>query len=1080
MFEAAWYLDQAGASAADAYEHYERIGVARGIPPAPLFDLAHYAALFAEIDFRTTNPIAHYLGLPVDRRRDPHPLFDRDFYRKSGPELPDGVDPFLHYIESPEGRGRSPHPLFDTAFYFETRPDVAAGGMLPLRHYVLHGAREGVSPHILFDSRWYVAAHPDAAEWDNPLLHYLAIGAPRNYSPHPLFDPDWYVSQTADPKARQAPLQHYIDHGSAAGLSPHPLFDPGWYRRTQMPPGETLEPLAHFLSRGEHEGCDPNPLFSTAWYRNENPDVARDGWNMLLHYVRYGAAERRDPHPAFVTEAYIRRNPECTNVAAGPLAHALVRYRPGSGRPLETATPLRKRLVKAEAAQPAPTQRFLGIPRHRRYLAEIVAGESDDESARRIVGYFDIIEALGADGGRDVAGRQGTLAALVERMQLLSAQANDDRPVEASVIIPAYNHVEYTIAAVLAVLEHKSNCRFEIIIGNNISADETREVFEAVGGILRCVTHAVNGGFIRNCNLSALHATGSYIALLNNDTLVFDHWLDELLAPFARFHNVGFVGSKLLMGDGALQEAGAIMWRDASGWNFGRNKDSTLPEFNYAKDTDWVSGASIAIPKSVWDENGGFDERYVPAYFDDSDLAFSLRAKGYRSIYSPTSVLVHHEGITHGTDTSSGIKAYQLENQRKFVEKWQHVLAAENFESGEELFLARDKSGAKPHILIADHYVPQFDKDAGSRSIYEYCAMFADAGFQVSFWPDNLYYDRSYVRALQAMGIEVLYGSQHVGQFPAWIEQNGRYLDYVLLSRPHVSQKYIHECRQHSPAKIIYFGHDLHYARLEKEYAVTGNREIPAEIDYWRALETEMWENSDLILYPAEDEVEAVAAQVPDKLVRRVTLYMYPDSEIEAVRSQLRQQTGAAAPSLLFVGGYRHRPNVDAALWLVRQVLPLVKRRYPELVTMLAGSFPPPEVTELAGSDVVVTGYISDSLLQQLYRTTSVALAPLRFGGGVKGKIIEALRFGVPVVTTTPGTQGIPDAPEFTEVGDSAEAFADCILRLLGNPNLRYERALRGLEFVEQEYAYRSVVRRMAVDVPELGRILEGRGTLRR
>src|SRR5580704_9543662 len=103
--------------------------------------------------------------------------------------------------------------------------------------------------------------------------------------------------------------------------------------------------------------------------------------------------------------------------------------------------------------------------------------------------------------------------------------------------------------------------------------------------------------------------SGRYVVLLNNDTLILDHWLDELLAPFGRFNGVGLVGSKLLMADGSLQEAGGIIWRGASGWNFGRGQDPTLPQFNYVKDVDYVSGAAIAIPVALWDEIGGFDER---------------------------------------------------------------------------------------------------------------------------------------------------------------------------------------------------------------------------------------------------------------------------------------------------------------------------------------------------------------------------------------------------------------------------------------------------------------------------------------
>src|SRR2546423_1777595 len=229
-------------------------------------------------------------------------------------------------------------------------------------------------------------------------------------------------------------------------------------------------------------------------------------------------------------------------------------------------------------------------------------------------------------------------------------------------------------------------------LGNVRSSDETEAVVSALGGAVRCITHAENYGFIGNCNLSARAASGEYLVLLNNDTIVLDNWLDELLAPFGRFRNVGLVGSKLLNADGTLQEAGGIVWRDGSGWNFGRGQDPRRPEFNYVKEVDYASGAAIAVPKPDWDALGGFDERYAPAYFDDSDLAFALRARGLRTLYAPAAQIVHHEGISNGTDVETGIKAHQVTNRQEVVDKWHAVLSAEHGPNGHDAFLARDGS----------------------------------------------------------------------------------------------------------------------------------------------------------------------------------------------------------------------------------------------------------------------------------------------------------------------------------------------------------------------------------------------------
>jgi GT2 family glycosyltransferase len=1071
VFDETWYRARAGDLGGTApYEHYITAGASLGLSPSPLFDPGFYAQGYPEIDFSDRNPLCHYFETPLEARRDPHPLFDREFYSGSGAAVPADADPLLHYLAGGEARARSPHPLFDGEFYLSENPDIAAGGDLPLRHFLVSGWKEsGRNPHPLFDVDWYYRNCPDERNNCNYLLHYLSVGIEEGWSPNPLFDPVWYVSQTSDSAAKLNPLRHYIEHGSIARISPHPLFEPGWYRRTYMDAADPIqEPLAHFLRYAGPGHPDPNPLFSSEWYLQRYPDIAADGWIPVLHYLRHGGAELRDPHPAFSAMTYVNQHPDCGALGVSPLVHALGKDRPGSGRPVvfagggPGAEP-----IQARTAKPQSLDARAQIPSHRRRLAEFLTAVTDEHAMLRTLNYFSIIEHLDLNGSTSTLSRQERLDLLVEHLRTLSEKAAEDgRPIEASIIIPAYNHIEYTLAAAISLFDHRCSTKFEVVIGNNVSDDETRDVFESIGGALFCITHELNEGFIRNCNLSVPHANGKHIVLLNNDTIILDNWLDELLAPFERFDCIGLVGSKLLMADGSLQEAGGIIWRDASGWNYGRGQDPMLPEFSYLKNVDYVSGASIAVPKALWERIGGFDERYLPAYYDDSDLAFEVRSHGFRTLLAPASMLIHHEGITHGTDTSTGIKAYQVENQRKFSQKWTETLESEQFEEGTSVFFARDRSFNRPHLLMVDHYIPQFDRDTGSRGIFEYCKIFVTAGFHVTFWPDNLFFDKPYAKALQDIGVEVLYGGHLVGQFPTWIAEHGRCFQYAFLSRAHISQNYIDDIRANSDAKILFYGHDLNQIRLRREYDITRNEALLGEITYWETIERAVWEKCDVIYYPAEDELEVVRSQV-NKETRLISVVLYPDAELAAARGRVENDF-SGTPSIIFVGGFRHRPNVDGALWLVHEIVPLVKQRFPQLVTMIVGSFPPEEITRLGRDDVVVTGYVSDPLLRRLYLSSTVVVAPLRFGAGVKGKIIEALRFGVPTVTTTMGVQGMDDPDRYLAIGDAAEEFAAKVIELIENQNLRRDRILAGVDYVMNEYSYSSFVRRMARDIPEL------------
>lgn len=283
---------------------------------------------------------------------------------------------------------------------------------------------------------------------------------------------------------------------------------------------------------------------------------------------------------------------------------------------------------------------------------------------------------------------------------------------QVSIIIPVYNQWNYTYSCLASILQHTTDVSYEIIIADDMSTDETVNIVEYVENII-VVRDGMNRGFLLNCNNAAEHARGKYIFFLNNDTNVQTEWLSSLVKLAESDQKIGMVGSKLVYPDGRLQEAGGIIWNDASGWNYGRLDDPEKSEYNYVKEVDYISGAAILVRSKIWRELSGFDERYVPAYFEDSDLAFEVRRLGYKVVLQPKSIVVHFEGISHGTDTNSGIKSYQVKNKEKFLEKWNVELNTDHFLNAEHVFWARDRSASRKTIVVVDHYVPHYDKDAG-------------------------------------------------------------------------------------------------------------------------------------------------------------------------------------------------------------------------------------------------------------------------------------------------------------------------------------------------------------------------------
>lgn len=203
-------------------------------------------------------------------------------------------------------------------------------------------------------------------------------------------------------------------------------------------------------------------------------------------------------------------------------------------------------------------------------------------------------------------------------------------------------------------------------------------------------------------------------------------------------------------------EAGGIVWNNGEYCNYGKGRYANMPEYNYTKEVDFVSGVSFIVKKSVYTKIGGFDEKFIEMYYGDIDFSFTLRKFGYKIIYQPQSLVVYYDEISERKNNLANTKK---ENKKKFIEKWKNEL--KNQLNQGDTFLARDRSFNKSRILVIDRFVPNFDKDAGGRCCFMYLNIFKEIGLQVRFLGDNPKKMVPYTTILQQTGIEVLYGNTY-------------------------------------------------------------------------------------------------------------------------------------------------------------------------------------------------------------------------------------------------------------------------------------------------------------------------------
>ena len=615
------------------------------------------------------------------------------------------------------------------------------------------------------------------------------------------------------------------------------------------------------------------------------------------------------------------------------------------------------------------------------------------------------------------------------------------KDVNLSIIIVLYNQAHLSLLCLKSMLHH-ADVEYELVIIDNASTDKTEDLLMRVDNAT-VVKNNENIGFLKAVNQGGEISKGKYILLLNNDAILQKESLSRAIHTIEKSKDIGAVGGKIELIDGTLQEAGNIVWNDGSCIGYGRGKNPADPQFMFKRQVDYCSGAFLLFRKTDFLALNGFDTRFSPAYYEETDFCIRLHKLGLKVIYDPSVIIVHYE-FGSSKNISDAI-TLQEKNRTTLVEKHKEWLEAKYAPNEGNIQIARSANDYK-NILFIDDRVPHPALGSGYPRCANILNTLASLDFNITLYPLQFpKEDWSACYETLDDSIEVILDKGILG-LEEFLNNRKGFFQFIIVSRVHNMEVFEGIVKRDEQfldnVKIIYDAEALTASREILRASLLGQSIRGEEQAIMIKNEIDKCGIADSVISVSEQEAEVYRTHG----IKNVHVLGH------MMTANLGNNSFTSRDGLLFVGALRDEgsPNVDSLLWFCINVLPLIERNIPNIKVYIVGELGAPSLFTIKKESINFLGKIKD--LNQIYNQCKVFIAPTRFAAGIPHKVHEAAANGIPCVTTDLLAKQL----NWTEgeellIGDTPDEFAEQCLRLYGDQKLWKNIRKQGLSAINND-----------------------------